>query len=345
MIRAANTFCAVEGPWVSPLLLKLLAEDRVVAKIQAMNSRTPGERLTRAIHSLHGLSCGDAFGERFFVHPEVAQNLIAQRAAPSPPWRYTDDAAMAISILEILEEFGEIHAEQLAENFGRRFLADPHRGYGPAMHSLLPELAENPRHWKQLAPQLFNGKGSFGNGAAMRVAPLGAFFADDLETLVKQAELSALITHTHSEGIAGAIAVALAAGLAWKSKSSPINARQFLEEISRRTPASEVREGIMQARDFADDTPVEKAVAILGNGARVSAQDTVPFCLWMAAHHLGDYENALWATVSGLGDRDTTCAIVGGIVTMSAGVESIPQAWLESRESLPLWFLDSTSEN
>jgi ADP-ribosylglycohydrolase len=84
---------------------------------------------------------------------------------------------------------------------------------------------------------------------------------------------------------------------------------------------------------------VNKAVAVLGNGARISAQDTVPFCLWAAAHHLDDYQDALWTTVSGLGDRDTTCAIVGGIVAMSAGFESIPKSWLESREPIPAWFL------
>jgi ADP-ribosylglycohydrolase len=297
------------------------------------------ERLTRAIHSLQGLSCGDAFGERFFLHPEVAQSLIAQRAVPSKPWRYTDDTAMAIAIVEILEEFGEIHPEGLANNFGKRFIADPHRGYGHAMHSLLPELANHPKQWKQLAPQLFKGKGSFGNGAAMRVAPIGAYFADDFETAAKQAELSALVTHSHSEGVSGAIAVALAAGLAWKSKNSPITPQQFLEEIYQRTPLSGVRLGIGKARDLADEVTVEKAVSILGNGAEVSAQDTVPFCLWAAAHHLDDYESALWTTVSGLGDRDTTCAIVGGIVAMSAGVASIPLAWVESREPIPAWFL------
>jgi ADP-ribosylglycohydrolase len=107
------------------------------------SSTTAQERLTRAIHSLHGLTCGDAFGERFFLHPEVAQPLIAQRTLPSPPWRYTDDSAMAIAITETLEEFGEIRQESLAQTFGRNFLADPHRGYGPAMHTLLPELASS----------------------------------------------------------------------------------------------------------------------------------------------------------------------------------------------------------
>ena len=299
------------------------------------------ERLNRAIHSLQGLSCGDAFGERFFVHPDVAHSLIDQKALPSGPWRYTDDTAMAISITEILEEFGEIHPERLAENFGRRFIADPHRGYGHAMHSLLPELADHPQHWNKLAPQLFKGSGSFGNGAAMRVAPIGAFFADDLDTVVKQAEMSALITHSHAEGIAGAIAVALAAALAWRHRSSPLTSADFLQQICERTPMSEVHLRIAKAMALLENVTVHEAASALGTGAQVSAQDTVPFCLWAAARHLDNYEDALWTTVSGLGDRDTTCAIVGGIVVMSAGIESIPPSWIKARERIPVWFLYS----
>lgn len=79
------------------------------------------------------------------------------------------------------------------------------------------------------------------------------------------------------------------------------------------------------------------AVAVLGNGTGLSAQDTVPFALWCAAQHLDDYEAALWLTVSGLGDRDTTCAIVGGIVACALGEAGIPSAWLAAREPLPDW--------
>jgi ADP-ribosylglycohydrolase len=288
---------------------------------------------------LQGLSCGDAFGERFFLHPEVARSLIAQRAVPSPPWRYTDDTAMAVAITEILEEHGEIRQESLAENFGRTFLADPHRGYGAAMHTLLPELASAPSAWKTTAPALFKGGGSFGNGAAMRVAPLGAYFADDLAKLTEQAELSAVITHTHPEGVAGAIAVALAAAFAWRHTNSPNTPSDFLREVCERTPESEVRRGLIKALALPTDATVEAAVAALGNGSNVSAQDTVPLSLWAAAFHLHDYEAALWKTVSGLGDRDTTCAIVGGIVALSAGVENIPPSWIQSREPIAAWFL------
>ena len=66
----------------------------------------------------------------------------------------------------------------------------------------------------------------------------------------------------------------------------------------------------------------------------------MPFCLWCAAKYLDNYEEAMWATVSVLGDRDTTCAIVGGIVACYTGVEGIPpRDWRAAREPLPDWIL------
>ena len=62
------------------------------------------------------------------------------------------------------------------------------------------------------------------------------------------------------------------------------------------------------------------------------AQDTVPVAIWLAAHHLHDYEQAMWHTVQLLGDRDTLCAIVGGIVMLSAGKDTVPQEWINSVE-------------
>jgi ADP-ribosylglycohydrolase len=71
----------------------------------------------------------------------------------------------------------------------------------------------------------------------------------------------------------------------------------------------------------------------LGNGTNVISQDPVPFALWCAARHLHDYEEALWTTVAGLGDRDTTCAIVGSIVVL-VGPSRIPADWVSAREAL-----------
>ncbi len=104
-------------------------------------------------------------------------------------------------------------------------------------------------------------------------------------------------------------------------------------------PESEVLSKIQRANDLREKTLVQSAVAVLGNGTGISAQDTVPFALWCAAQHLNNYEEALWLTVSGLGDIDTTCAMVGGIVALYTGVAGIPTGWQQARETLPNWYL------
>jgi ADP-ribosylglycohydrolase len=144
------------------------------------------------------------------------------------------------------------------------------------------------------------------------------------------------VTHAHPEGQAGAIAVAVAAALF--AGGEPIDRTAFLAAVERRVPPSQVREGIMRARKLPPDAPVRVAVAALGNGSLVTAQDTVPFCLWCLARQPDSFEEALWLTVSGLGDRDTNCAIVGGVVVLRTGLAGIPAPWLEAREPLPAGF-------
>ena len=294
------------------------------------------DQLERAKCSLEGLSVGDAFGETFFVNPDVVEGLIAERALAARRWNYTDDTLMAVSIFSVLRQRGYIDQPTLARSFAERY--DRTRGYGPAMHRLLWEIKCG-EDWAERAQSLFEGQGSFGNGAAMRVAPVGAFFADDMEAGVEQAARSSVITHTHVEAVAGAIAVAVAVARACELRESTVKpARsEFLDSVLPYVPESEVRSKIRQARDMADNASVQFAVSVLGNGVRVSAQDTVPFALWCAATYLSNYEEALWLTVSGLGDRDTTCAIVGGIVASYTGVEGIPLEWFYSREPLPDW--------
>jgi len=248
---------------------------------------------------------------------------------------------MAISIVSTLEKHAGINQDSLAMSFARNY--DSSRGYGPAMHGLLARIRERRGHWREEAQALFGGQGSFENGSAMRVAPVGAYFADNLDTVVEQAEKSAVTTHCHPEAVAGAIAVAVSAALAWQHRDSSQlpSVAESLQQIHQRTPTSDVRRGIEKAADLPSGTPVHVAVSVLGNGSMVTAQDTVPFALWSAAYHLNDYKEALWATVSGLGDRDTTCAIVGGVVVMHKGVQSIPKEWLDCRETIPRHMLKS----
>lgn len=295
---------------------------------------TQTERLERARLSLEGLSTGDAFGDRFFMSADTAQALIRSRALPKAPWDFTDDTNMALSIYHVLRHHRQIHQDELAASFARHY--DSGRGYGPAMHRLLAQIASG-EPWQSAATRLFEGQGSYGNGAAMRVAPIGAYFADDPDQVIQQAQRSAEITHAHPEGIAGAVAVALAAALAVRLRGRQAPARaEFLDELLPLIPDSEVKSGITRARDI-QSRVVEHVIGMIGNGYRISAQDTVPFALWCVGESLHDYENALWLTASGLGDVDTNCAIVGGIVALYVGNEGIPADWIEQREPLPAW--------
>jgi ADP-ribosylglycohydrolase len=288
--------------------------------------------LQRARVSLDGLSIGDAFGQCFFFSSGVNE-AIAERQMPTTPWHYTDDTIMAFSIYDSLENHSCIDADKLALMFAKRYTNDPARGYGGGMHDTLRAIQKG-EHWQKVTTQAFEGMGSFGNGAAMRVAPLGAYFADDLERVVSEAILSARVTHAHAEGIAGAVAVAVATALAQEGQNS---GRPFLEKIIELTPESEVRSLISRATKYTEHTPIETAIHQLGVGWGVSAQDTVPFCIWCASKHLENFVDAMWYTVSGLGDRDTTCAIVGGIVAARVGMDGIPSSWRAAREDLQIW--------
>jgi ADP-ribosylglycohydrolase len=255
--------------------------------------------------------------------------MLKTRTLPAMPWTYTDDTAMAMSIVDVLSERRTVDREMLAALFAARHQFDPGRGYGGAAHIILTQISEGVP-WRVASSTAFRGAGSMGNGGAMRVAPLGAYFFDDFEAAVENARRSAEVTHAHAEGQAGAIAVAVAAACVARSNRDP----GFLfDTVLRYTPDSETRAGIERASAFPLEDDAVTAASVLGNGSRVTSQDTVPFSLWCAARHLGQFEEAIWCTVSGLGDRDTTCAIVGGILTASLDTR-VPDAWIAAREPL-----------
>jgi ADP-ribosylglycohydrolase len=282
--------------------------------------------------ALDGLSIGDAFGERFLIEPQRIHARFLHRQIDPAPWPWTDDTQMALSIVELMITSGTIAPDELVSRFAARY--QPFRGYGRAAHDLLQRVREGAA-WEPVARGLFDGQGSKGNGAAMRAAPIGAFFAHDLDRVVLEARNSAIVTHTHPDGIAGAIATAVAAAIVWQTRNANPDPKEILRGVLARTPAGAVADGIAAAIELPDTTTTLEAARILGNGSYVIASDTVPFALWSAVYHCNRFDDALWATASALGDIDTTCAIVGGIVALRVGATGIPSVWRQAREPLP----------
>ncbi|MFM9373108.1 ADP-ribosylglycohydrolase family protein [Streptomyces sp. Da 82-17] len=291
-----------------------------------------------ALDSLSGLAFGDAFGDRWFgILRRVGPAALEARVPPPEPlWRWSDDTAQAVVLFQELGDGGgAVDQDRFARRLAEAYAADPHRGYGASMHDVLRRIGTG-EDWREVVAGQFGGQGSWGNGAAMRVAPLGAWLADDLDTVAEQAARQSEVSHHHPEAVAGAVAVAVAAALATRSRGGTAPARpEFLRAVADRLPAGDVRSGVRIAARMPQHTSVRHAAEVLGSGYRMSGPDTVPYALWCAATHLDDLHEGLWHTVAGRGDIDTTCAITGGIIAARTGTTALPPAWHTAREPLP----------
>ncbi|MFF4899752.1 ADP-ribosylglycohydrolase family protein [Streptomyces sp. NPDC001068] len=290
------------------------------------------------LDSLSGLAFGDAFGDRWFgiLRQEGPGILEARTLPPEPLWRWSDDTAQAVVLVrELAEGGGTVDQDRLAARFAQAYAEDTHRGYGASMHDVLRRIGAG-ESWRDVVAGQFGGQGSWGNGAAMRAAPLGAWHAADLDTAAEQAARQSVVSHHHPEAVAGAVAVALAAALAARGRGGPAPAGpEFLRAVAERLPDSDVRSGVRVASRMPERTSVRHAAEVLGSGYRMSGPDTVPYALWCAARHLDDLHEGLWFTVAGRGDIDTTCAIAGGVIAARTGVAALPAAWHAAREPLP----------
>jgi ADP-ribosylglycohydrolase len=191
------------------------------------------------------------------------------------PWsRFTDDTVLTIATAKALLT-GQGYAE-VYHDFGRRY---PHAGYGGAFRRWLREDHRRPY-------------GSFGNGAAMRVGPVGLAMTT-VDDVLAEAERSASPTHNHPEGIRGAQAVALATFLARTGHSKDAIRRQI-----------ETRLGYDLSRMVDEIRPTYRF--------DVTCQGSVPEAI-IAFLDSDGVESAIRLAISLGGDADTQAAIAGGI--------------------------------
>ncbi len=295
------------------------------------------------LDSLNGLSVGDAVGAEFLVLRRPLDELRTGDL-PAGRWEWTDDTEMACTVAGELLEHGAVDQDRLVAAFAERI--DQGRDYGFMTVDTLGRIRRGVP-WRQVTAAAFGGQGSCGNGAAMRVAPLGAFYASDPDRAVAEAVRSAQVTHAHREGISGAVAVAVAGATAARARLAGTRPapQEFLAAVLDRLDDGETTRLIRRAYALLG-APADQVAAEVGNGAAVTAQDTVPFTLWVAATFLHDYRAAIATCLSVGGDTDTTSAIVGGIVAAYTGDRpgGLPGTWLTAREPLPAWFEQSRAQ-
>lgn len=258
----------------------------------------------------------------------LLSDLKAGRFAPGT---YTDDTEMMISILETLVQAGRLDPELAA----RRFLANfhPERGYGARIYEVMARLAAGAA-WDQVATD------SFGNGSAMRVAPVGFFFFNDPAGRVEAALAQAAVTHRHSEALAGAVVQAEAVALATQAglENRPIDAEAFLAVLTARAREIDLNfaEKVAAVADI-HPGPLQTVLAQIRGRFRcnVTALEAVPPAL-AAVLRTSGFRDAVVLAVNLGGDADTIGAMAGAVAGAYYGRSAIPSAWIDRLENGPL---------
>ncbi|NIS60299.1 MAG: hypothetical protein GTO13_06260 [Proteobacteria bacterium] len=236
---------------------------------------------------------------------------------------YTDDTEMMMGIMESLCEAGSFDPNLTAQKFLHNF--NPTRGYGGRIYGVMDRLGRGVP-WNQA------GTDSWGNGSAMRVAPIGLFFYDDLVKLKEAAVQSSMITHQHPTGIAGAVAQATAVGIATRKglRGEPIEVEGFTDLIIEGVVAIDQEMGDQLERiKGIEGGDFRATIDAIGShfSCDVSAIGAVPPAIASFLLTRGFRESVVVAVNCG-GDTDTLGAMSGAIAGAYYGYTHIPKQWL-----------------
>ena len=290
-----------------------------------------GEMLrAKFLGSLIGTAVGDAVGAGFegkpAVEPEAIEFLVARRELLN----YTDDTHMMIGMVESLVQRGGFDGEHMARVFIRNYDSEPWRGYGQGPPSVF-RMIRGGEPWDKAAEKLYHG-GSYGNGSAMRIAPVGVFYHDDLSMLKEIAHRSSRITHSHELGREGAALQAYAIAMAVNLEpTKDFDARKFLAELYEFVQFEAYKRKLGKAGALLGETDRATVAADIGNG--IEAFNSVPTAIYSFLSHHHSFEDAILFAVSLGGDTDTIAAMTGAIVGAYLGVDSIPDKWRSKLEN------------
>ncbi len=239
--------------------------------------------------------------------------------------RWTDDTQMAVVLCRSLAEHGGLEPASLAMAWAQA--CDPMRGYGGGARRLL-KLIRGGMDWRQANQAIFPD-GSFGNGAAMRAAPLGLFFHRDLDELRRATRIASSITHAHPIGIDGGLLIARGTALALLDERDPA---AFLGALHGFVATDELRGRIELAQAWLGQEPAARQVAReLGNG--VLAQRSAVTAVHCFLRFPEEFEAMMAFVVKLGGDTDTIGAMAGGMWGARNGCDALPQGLLERLET------------
>ncbi|MGB7347999.1 MAG: ADP-ribosylglycohydrolase family protein [Pirellulaceae bacterium] len=247
------------------------------------------------------------------------KHTMLKFAADAPRF-YTDDTEMAIALAEYLLTHDQIEPNKLMAAFVKHHHA--WRGYGRGAEVLL-EAFRGDCDYEHLAQHLFPG-GSWGNGAAMRSAPVGLRFHTDLDVVWRQAELSAWPTHRNELGIEGGQLIAVATSIALHV--ADVTPQTLADALLPFCKTTVFRKQLEALAELADESELKQ----FGNG--IEAHESVVTALGCFALYPDDYTEAIATAIWQAGDTDTIAAMTGALSGARLGTDAISSELAERLE-------------
>lgn len=288
----------------------------------------------RFIGSVLGVAIGDAMGMPFegWSPDKIREHWKDKVFLPASPHRglgpgqYTDDTHMTICHLKSLIDSGGLEPEDAARKFLEWFDSGDLRGIGAATALSMKRLKQG-RSWQKSGA---TGEYAAGNGGAMRIAPVGLFYYNDISALKESVRQAVVITHDNTEAVAGATAVAYIVARAAKGDLD-LDLDTLITDTREFIGDSTVSENLARAEALLKDNATnEKALQVLGtSGYVVETVASAVFCFLSSPR---DFKSTVVNAVLGGLDTDTTAAVAGSMSGAFNGKDGIPRDWVDGVE-------------
>ncbi|HSH02430.1 MAG TPA: ADP-ribosylglycohydrolase family protein [Anaerolineae bacterium] len=295
-------------------------------------------RRDQFIGCLLGGAIGDALG---FTTENLTYDRIRQRLGRvedyvvKPGWGYyTDDTQMTILLAETILEAGGFDERVFRRKLGRWWVVWPRLSGRSTKNAAL----------KSLLGMKETGRHVPGSSGAMRAAPLGLWYYDDLEALFRETVACCRVTHTHPSAIAGALVATFS--VAYLLRAEKINWADYIAFVGEpvgRVDAEMVM--ALQALPAYFEADEQEAVGHLLANSRVMGSPildivrTAVYAFWHIAHidtraeREDGYRNSVLFAVNAGWDTDTMAAIGGNIAGAWYGRAGLPEKWVAELEN------------
>ena len=270
---------------------------------------------------LLGTAVGDALGVPFETklvnNPALndwdGRTFLGSEHHKLLPGQFSDDTQMSLIVAASLIANDGFNPEDLAKRYVDWMASGEARGWGKTTLMAVQNLMAG-KHWSESGIA-----GSYGNGTAMRAAPFGVYYRNDLETLVKVVKIDSAITHVSEDAEAGALAIALAAAYAALNETE-----NLLDKIHPHLPDCKVKNTIYSLESLVSSPFIPPAQALQVLGTKANVRETVPAALYCFLKFT-KYHQAVETAIRAGGDTDTTAAIVGALFGAKLGMKAIDE--------------------